>query len=100
MSLFDHLVGARQQRFRDCEADRLGGREIDDEIKFGRLFDRYITRLRPAQNCVDQIGSAPEQSRPPAWTNSRWLKIVGSRAPSASVMIRMRLAATNASTAT
>jgi len=29
-ALFDHLVGARQERFRYREAERLGGFEIDD----------------------------------------------------------------------
>jgi hypothetical protein len=35
--LFDNLVGAQQERFRDREAERLGGRQIDDEIELGRL---------------------------------------------------------------
>ena len=34
LPLFNHLIDARQERFWDSEADRLGGREIDDEIKF------------------------------------------------------------------
>ena len=29
-ALFDHLVGAQQERFRYREAERLGGFEIDD----------------------------------------------------------------------
>ena len=35
-SLLDHLVGGRQQRFRDGKAERLGGFEVDDEIELGR----------------------------------------------------------------
>ena len=38
----DHLVGSGQQRFRDCEAERLGGLEVDDEFQLGRLLDRQI----------------------------------------------------------
>ena len=48
--LFDHLVGAG-------EAERFGVREIDDKIEFGRLLDRNVSRLRSAQNFVDQFGA-------------------------------------------
>ena len=58
--LFDHLVGGSEQRGRHGEFKRLGGLEIDDEIEFGRLLDRDIAGLRPAQNLVDKIGSALE----------------------------------------
>ena len=30
-NLFDHLVGAQQERIRDRQAEPLGGREIDDK---------------------------------------------------------------------
>ena len=59
---FDHLVGAQQERFRDCQSDRLGGRQIDDEIELGRLLDRKVSRLRAAQNLVDIVGSAAVRS--------------------------------------
>jgi hypothetical protein len=54
--LFDHLVGAREQRRWHVEAKRLGGGQIDDEIELGRLLDRYVGRLRAAQNLVDIVG--------------------------------------------
>jgi hypothetical protein len=34
--LLDHLIGGGQQRFRNGEAERLGGLEVDDEFEFGR----------------------------------------------------------------
>jgi hypothetical protein len=59
MSLFDHLVGAREQQGRDDETQRLRCYQIYDELELGRLFHRKISGLRPAQNFVDVVGSAP-----------------------------------------
>ena len=53
---------ARSDR-RHFEAERLGGRQIDDQIELGRLLDRDVSRLRPAQNLVDEVGGAPELVR-------------------------------------
>src|SRR6516165_1129075 len=38
-ALLDNLVGRRQQRFGDGEAERLGGVEIDDQLELGRQLD-------------------------------------------------------------
>jgi hypothetical protein len=40
LSLFDHLVGAGEQRGRFVEAERLGCLEVDHEVKFRGLLDR------------------------------------------------------------
>ena len=61
-ALFDHLVGAGEQRFGDREPKRPGGDEVDDQIELGRLLDGKIARLRPAQNLVNVVGGAPLKS--------------------------------------
>ena len=38
----DHLIGAGEKRGRDGEAERLGGREIDDELEPRWLLDRHL----------------------------------------------------------
>src|SRR5207244_1653128 len=43
--LFDHLVGARQQRGWNGDAERLRGLQVDDQFEFGRLFHREIGRF-------------------------------------------------------
>jgi hypothetical protein len=40
--LFDHLVGAKQERFGNCETERLGCLQVDDEFEFGWLLDRNV----------------------------------------------------------
>jgi hypothetical protein len=39
---FDHVVGAADQRQRDCKAERLRGLEIDHEVDLGRLQHRQV----------------------------------------------------------
>src|SRR5271154_952474 len=38
----DHLIGGRQQSFRDGKAERLGGLEVDDQFELGGLLHRQI----------------------------------------------------------
>src|SRR5262245_36925521 len=63
VKLFDHLVGAGEKGRRDSEAESLRGRKVYDEVELGRLLDRDFAWLRPAQNLIDVVGSAPEQVR-------------------------------------
>jgi hypothetical protein len=51
----DHLVGAAEQRERECDAKRLGGLEIDDELDFCRLLNRQVGRLLALQNSSNVI---------------------------------------------
>jgi hypothetical protein len=53
LDLFDHLVGAEQERLGDGKTKRLRRGQIDDEIEFARLLNRNVCGLRPAQNFVD-----------------------------------------------
>ena len=44
-SLFDHLVGGRQQRRRDGEAEHPGSLGVNDQFELGRLHYRQVRRL-------------------------------------------------------
>ena len=62
-SLFDHLVGGRQQGRRHRDAERLGGLEAYNEFKFGWLFDGKIARLGAMQNLVNIVTGATGAGR-------------------------------------
>jgi len=65
--LFDDLLGAGEDRWRDRQAERLGGIEIDHQLEGRRLLDRQIGRLRalqdPYRREVEQLRPAPKQGR-------------------------------------
>ena len=62
---FDHLVGCREQRGRDGKANRLSGRDVDNEFELGRKLDGQIGRLCALQDSDHIIGAR--------WWVSRWL---------------------------
>jgi hypothetical protein len=55
-SLFDHLVGPREQYRRKVDPRVPSSVEIDDQLKFVRKFDRQVTRLGTFEDLHD-VGS-------------------------------------------
>ena len=43
--LFDHFVGAGEERWWDSEPERHGGLEIDDQFELCRLFHRQVATI-------------------------------------------------------
>ena len=60
-ALFDHLVGAGEQRFGDVKADRFGCGQVENKIEPRRLLDRNVSRLRAVQNLVRELSGATVQ---------------------------------------
>src|SRR6478752_6758784 len=55
---FDHLVGTGEERGRDFDAERLGGFQIDDELKFGRGLHRQVAWFFALEDAIDVAGRA------------------------------------------
>src|SRR6516164_5434578 len=60
-SLLDHFVGGGKQRWRNGEAERRGGLEVDDHLELGWLLNWKIGRLGTPENLVDVRTGAPKQ---------------------------------------
>ena len=50
--LFDHFVGASEQRWWYCKAERLGGLEVDDQLELSRPQDRHVGWLLALENAT------------------------------------------------
>src|SRR6516165_7968889 len=60
--LFDHLVGADEKRGWDRESERLGSLEVDNQLEFGGLFDRQISRTYSCCNAINVLSSPTHRS--------------------------------------
>ena len=59
-ALFDHLVGAPEQRRWNGKAKRFRRLEIDHQFKFGRRRTWKIGRLLALEDAIDIVGRAPK----------------------------------------
>jgi len=85
-TLFDHLVGAGKQRWRDRKPERFRSLEIDDQVELRWLHNWKIGRLFALEDAagvdagltigVSQAGAVADQA--PTATASRILNIAGS----------------------
>jgi hypothetical protein len=57
--LANHLTRLEQDAWRDGQAERVGGLEIDDELKLHGLLDRQVRGFRPSEDLVHIDGAAP-----------------------------------------
>ena len=58
-SLFDHLVGEREHRWRNFEAERFRRLEVDHKLVFGRRLYRQLGRLLALENAIDVSSRLP-----------------------------------------
>src|SRR6478609_689887 len=52
-SLFNHLVDTGEQCGRHSKSERLSGLEVDDQLKFGGLLNRELSRFRSLENTIN-----------------------------------------------
>ena len=58
--LFDHLVGAAEERERDGDAERAGSLQIEDQLELGFLLHRQVGRILAFENAADINADRPE----------------------------------------
>src|SRR5262249_45062185 len=51
--LFDHLIGEREKRRRNCEAQRSGGFDVDHKLELGQSLDCQLARLGTPEDATD-----------------------------------------------
>ena len=51
----DDFVGSGEQHWRDGDAERCGGLQVNHQIKFLRPLDRQVARFGTVQNPTDTI---------------------------------------------
>src|SRR6476660_1186895 len=52
-SLFDHLVCACEQRWRNCEVQRFRGLKVDHQLVLGRRLHRKVSGLFAFEDAID-----------------------------------------------
>jgi hypothetical protein len=61
--LFRDLGDVGEQRWRDRQAERLRGLQVDGKVELSRLLNRYVGGLRAPENAIDVTGRALVLSR-------------------------------------
>src|SRR5580698_9244204 len=58
-SLFDHLIGSRQEGWRNGETERLCSFEINHQLEFRWLLNRQIGWLGSSRDAIDELCGTP-----------------------------------------
>ena len=56
--LFDHLIGTREQRRRNCEVQRFRSLEVDHKLVLGRRLHGKVSGLFAFEDAIDVAGRA------------------------------------------